>query len=145
LTKLYETIEVLHARRIIHVLGSCGGGRDVSRRPVLGRMAAAKADVVIVTNEDPYDDDPRTIIDQVAQGARKAGKQDGQDLFLIIDRQAAIDKAMELARPNDLVLLTGKGSEQKICVAWGKKMPWDEREAARKAIRRAIAQSAVKA
>ena len=140
LSKLYETVKVLRPNRIIHVLGSCGGGRDVARRPILGSMAAQNAQIVIVTNEDPYDDDPMQIMEQVAEGARQNNKKDGQDLFLILDRRQAIQKAMDLAQAGDLVILTGKGSEQRICVANGKKLPWDEREAARQAIRQTIAE-----
>ncbi|MFZ6015926.1 MAG: Mur ligase family protein [Patescibacteria group bacterium] len=139
--RLYEAIRPLNSKRIIHVLGSCGGGRDVARRPVLGRLAAQNAAIVIITNEDPYDDDPKLIIDQVAEGAVSAGKIDGQNLFRIMDRREAVSKAISLAQAGDLVLLTGKGSEQAICVAGGHKIPWDEREEARKAIKRHIAQS----
>lgn len=139
LKRLYEEVKLLNAKRIIHVLGSCGGGRDVARRPVLGKLAAQNAQVVIVTNEDPYDDDPMEIIQQVAEGARQGGKKEGEDLFLILERGQAIQKAMDLAEPGDLVLLTGKGSEQRMCVAGGKKIPWDDREAAKLAIKQTIA------
>jgi UDP-N-acetylmuramoyl-L-alanyl-D-glutamate--2,6-diaminopimelate ligase len=97
-------------------------------------MAALKADVVIVTNEDPYDENPNDIINQVAVGAEMAGKIIGQDLFKLLDRHEAIEKALELAKENDLVLITGKGAEQHICVAGGVKIPWDDREELRKAI-----------
>ncbi len=139
LKKLYETIDVLKAERIIHVLGSCGGGRDVARRRILGQMAGLKAEVVIVTNEDPYDDDPMVIIRQVAEGALEAGKKQDENLFMIMDRTQAIERAMQMARPGDLVLLTGKGCEQFMCVGKGQKIPWDEREAAKKAIEKLIA------
>lgn len=132
---LYQTIAKYPHNRIIHVLGSCGGGRDVARRPILGKIAGEHADIVIITNEDPYDDDPNTIIDQVAVGAKKAGKKVGKDLFLIEDRKEAIQKAMELAKEKDFVLLTGKGNEPWICVAGGKKQPWNEAEIASQAIR----------
>jgi UDP-N-acetylmuramoyl-L-alanyl-D-glutamate--2,6-diaminopimelate ligase len=134
LEKLYSTIDLIPHNRLIHILGSTGGGRDKARRPILGRLAGAKADLVVVTNEDPYDEDPQKIIDQVAAGAEEAGKQLGQDLFMNIDRREAINKALELAKKGDLVLLTGKGAEQAICVAHGRKIPWDDREAARIAI-----------
>lgn len=139
LKKLYETVDVLKAERIIHVLGSCGGGRDTARRAVLGEMAGQKAEVVIVTNEDPYDEEPMSIIRQVAEGAVKTGKRQDENLFLILDRKQAIQKAMELARPGDLVLMTGKGCEQFICAEKGRKIPWDEREEAKKVIRKLIA------
>ncbi|MFA6099467.1 MAG: UDP-N-acetylmuramoyl-L-alanyl-D-glutamate--2,6-diaminopimelate ligase [Patescibacteria group bacterium] len=145
LKRLYEEVKLLNAKRIIHVLGSCGGGRDVARRPVLGKLAAQNAAYVIVTNEDPYDDDPMEIIHQVAEGARQGGKKEGEDLFLILERGQAIQKAMDLAEPGDLVLLTGKGSEQRMCVAGGKKIPWDDREAAKDAIKQTIAERAQRA
>lgn len=136
--RLYEALALIPKTRTIHVLGSCGGGRDVARRPILGRMAAERADIVIVTNEDPYDDDPKLIIDQVAEGAVEGGKKDGQNLFRILDRKEAIMKAMALARPGDLVVLTGKGCEPWICLSNGRKMPWDEVQAAKEAIHAAL-------
>lgn len=129
--KLYETVEILPHNKIIHVLGSAGGGRDVARRPILGRLAGERADLVIVTNEDPYDDDPEIIMDQVALGAEHAGKRKNADLFKILDRGEAIAKALEAAEENDIILITGKGSEQAICVANGEKITWDDRGAVR--------------
>jgi UDP-N-acetylmuramoyl-L-alanyl-D-glutamate--2,6-diaminopimelate ligase len=134
LEKLYETISLIPYERLIHILGSTGGGRDKSRRPILGRMAALKADIVIITNEDPYDEDPATIINEVASGAEMAGKINNQDLFKILERRDAIKKSLELAKENDLVLITGKGSEQYICLAGGVKEPWDDRGEFRRAI-----------
>ena len=135
LKQMYGALKLSRRARLIHVLGSCGGGRDVARRPILGQMAAHEADVVIVTNEDPYDDDPNTIMEQVARGAREAGKIDGKNLFIIEDRAEAIKRAVSLAESNDTVLMTGKGSELWMCVANGKKLPWSERVAAEQAIR----------
>ncbi len=130
----YDALELIDHKRFIHVLGSTGGGRDVSRRAVLGEMAAKQADVVIVTNEDPYDDDPMQIINQIADAVVKAGKQDGVNLFRKLDRQEAIDLAIGVAQPGDLVLITGKGSEPVMAVANGRKIPWDDRQAARNAL-----------
>ncbi len=132
--KLYEVLSMFPKKRVIHVLGSTGGGRDIARRPILGELAAKNADVVIVTNEDPYDDDPMTIIRDVAAGAEKAGKTPDQDLFLILDRGEALTKAVALAEPGDLVVVTGNGAEQARCVAGGKKIPWDDRSKLREAI-----------
>lgn len=129
--KLYETIALIPHHRVIHVLGSAGGGRDVARRPVLGKIAGAKADIVIITNEDPYEDDPQIIIDQVSLGAEKSGKTLDKNLFKIMDRREAIAKAFSLAHESDIVLITGKGSEQAICVKGGKKIKWDDRVVAR--------------
>lgn len=136
LAAAYDALSLLPHARTIHVLGSAGGGRDVARREILGRMAAERDDVVIVANEDPYDEDPMAIIEDVAKGAEtaKMAKRRGVDLFLVLDRQEAIDKAVALARPGDLVLITGKGSEPVMAVANGKKVPWDDRAAARKAL-----------
>lgn len=133
--KLYETIKLIPHGKIIHVLGSAGGGRDVARRPKLGELAGKNADVVIITNEDPYDDDPKTIIDQVSLGAEKAGKKNNENLFKILDRKEAIQKAIALAEAEDVVLITGKGSEQAICVADGKMVPWDDRNVVREVLK----------
>lgn len=135
---LYELAKIIPHGRLIHVLGSAGGGRDKARRPILGGLAGKNADYVVITNEDPYDDDPETIIKEVATGARAVGKIDGQNLFLISDRRAGIQKALSLAQPNDLVLITGKGSEQAICVAGGKKIPWDDRRVIRELLKESL-------
>ncbi|PIY95923.1 MAG: hypothetical protein COY66_05700 [Candidatus Kerfeldbacteria bacterium CG_4_10_14_0_8_um_filter_42_10] len=138
--KLYETLQLFKFNKIIHVLGSTGGGRDKARRPILGQLAAENADVVIITNEDPYDENPQTIIDEVAQGAEDKGKVLNQNLFKILDRREAIKKALSLAKESEdahlrfLVLITGKGCEQFICVANGKKIPWDDRKVVRELI-----------
>lgn len=129
--KLYDTVKLIPHQKIIHVLGSTGGGRDTSRRAILGKIAGSSADIVIVTNEDPYDDDPQLIIDQVSLGAEKSGKEEEVNLFKIMDRRAAIAKAFALAGSGDVVLITGKGSEQAICLAKGVKEPWDDRTVAR--------------
>jgi UDP-N-acetylmuramoyl-L-alanyl-D-glutamate--2,6-diaminopimelate ligase len=127
LTATFETISKWKHEKIIHILGSTGGGRDVARRPVLGKLSAKFADVVIVTNEDPYDDDPQEIIDQVAKGAEESLKVLERDLFKILDRRKAIEFAISLCGPGDILLVTGKGSEQKMAVAGGKLIDWDDR------------------
>ncbi|MCX6794487.1 MAG: UDP-N-acetylmuramyl-tripeptide synthetase, partial [Candidatus Falkowbacteria bacterium] len=134
MVKLYQTLGFIPHNKIIHVLGSAGGGRDQARRPILGSLAAKYADFIVVTNEDPYDEDPFLIINQVAAGAEKAGRGLNKDLFKILDRREAIKKALELAKEGDLVLLTGKGAEQFICVKNGQKIPWDEREVVREEV-----------
>jgi UDP-N-acetylmuramoyl-L-alanyl-D-glutamate--2,6-diaminopimelate ligase len=136
LQALYATLEQFNTRHVIHVLGSCGGGRDVARRPVLGQLAARTAEYVIVTDEDPYDDEPMEIIQQVAQGAKEAGKIEGENLFIIQDRKEAIRKAIELAGENDLVLITGKGCEQYIMSKQGTKIPHDDREVVRNILKK---------
>lgn len=128
LEAVYKAVQAFHPQRVIAVLGSTGGGRDRWKRPVLGKIAAQYAQLVIVTNEDPYDEDPMAIIAQVADGAAEAGKRDGENLFRILDRREGIHKALSLAQPGDLIIITGKGSEQRMVVKGGRKIPWsDER------------------
>lgn len=146
LAALYEAVGLIKHGRIIHVTGSAGGGRDAWRRAEIGKLCAERADVVIVTNEDPYDEPPMGIIDEVAKGVGswepgvgmfgKDRKVEGVNFFKILDRQEAIDKAIALAQPGDLVLVTGKGCEPVMAVASGKKVPWDDRAAVRKALSR---------
>jgi UDP-N-acetylmuramoyl-L-alanyl-D-glutamate--2,6-diaminopimelate ligase len=135
LRQVYGALAAMPRKRLIHVLGSAGGGRDVARRPILGRMAGETADIVIVTNEDPYDDDPQAIIEQVAAGALERGKKEGETLLKVADRREAIARAVGLAAAGDVVLLTGKGAEQAIVGAGGKLIPWDERAVAREVLR----------
>ncbi|MDD3386408.1 MAG: UDP-N-acetylmuramoyl-L-alanyl-D-glutamate--2,6-diaminopimelate ligase [Candidatus Pacebacteria bacterium] len=118
LEKVYNFLKPKDGR-LICVLGSCGGGRDKWKRPVLGKIADTYGDIVIITNEDPYDEDPMEIINQVAEGAPKSEK--------IIDRREAIKKSLQLKTEKDVVIITGKGCEPWICIANGKKIPWDDR------------------
>jgi UDP-N-acetylmuramoyl-L-alanyl-D-glutamate--2,6-diaminopimelate ligase len=133
---LYEVVALLKPRKIIHVFGSTGGGRDVSRRFSVGEFVGQHADICIVTDEDPYDDDPMRIIEDVASAVAGTGKKEGETLYKILDRKKAIARAVSMAEEGDLVLITGKGSEQAMCVSGGKKIPWDDREIARGALRR---------
>lgn len=110
--------------KLICVLGACGGGRDKWKRPVLGKLAGKYCDKVIVTNEDPYDEDPMEIINQVASGASEKAKK-------ILDRREAIRQSLKVAQSGDTVVITGKGCEPWICVANGKKIPWDDRQVVR--------------
>ena len=127
LRALYGVLELLQPRRIIHVTGSAGGGRDVAARAEVGHLAAEHDDVVIVTNEDPYDDDPMQIINDVADGAAAHGHVDGTSLFRLLDRREAIQKAIQLAEFGDIVVVTGKGSEPVMAVKGGKKIQSDDR------------------
>ncbi len=131
LEKLYKLLSILNYNRIIHVLGSAGGGRDQARRPKLGKIAGKNADLVIVSNEDPYDEDPQLIIDQVASGVSLEAKEEKKNLFKILDRREAISFALKQAKKDDLVLITGKGAEQFICLKDNKKIDWDDRRVVR--------------
>ena len=127
LQSVYDTIRGLSPRKIIGVLGSQGGGRDRAKRPVLGRIAGLYADYVIITNEDPYDESPQKIIDDVAEGTLENGKVLDETCWKILDRTAAIQKALSLAESGDVVIITGKGSETVMAVKGSKKIPWDDR------------------
>ncbi len=113
---------------VIAVFGSAGE-RDTAKRPMMGRIAADRARLVIVTDEDPRGEDPMAILDDIARGAEDGGKRRERDLFLIADRPAAIAAAFERARPGDIVLLAGKGHERSIIGARGP-VAYDERETA---------------
>lgn len=119
-----ETIDEQLKGRMVCVLGAAGGGRDKWKRKILGEIAAKYCDEVIVTDEDPYDEDPIKIIDQVAEGAGLKAKK-------ILDRRQAIKKALRDAKKGDRVIITGKGCEPWICVANGRKIPWDDRKVVR--------------
>jgi len=127
---LYEVVKQLKPKKIIHVFGSTGGGRDVQRRFTVGQLVGKQADICIITDEDPYDDDPMSIINDVTSAVEKTGKILGQTLFKILSRSEAIQKAITFAQAGDVVLITGKGSEQRMVVK-GKMIPWDDREIAR--------------
>jgi UDP-N-acetylmuramoyl-L-alanyl-D-glutamate--2,6-diaminopimelate ligase len=113
---------------LIAVFGSAGE-RDVAKRPMMGRIAAQRARLVIATDEDPRGEDREAILDEIARGAESAGRRRGHDLLLIADRPAAIAAAFERARPGDVVLLAGKGHERSIIGPNGP-IPYDERRTA---------------
>ncbi len=147
LTKVYQTIqntrykipasaEAMAGRqdtKAICVLGSCGGGRDRWKRPVLGGIAAQYCDQIILTNEDPYDENPVQIVEDIKKGISSFAKasEDGQNTKVIIDRREAINKALASAQPGDVVIITGKGCEPSICLANGRQIPWDDRQVVR--------------
>jgi len=131
LEKVYQTLRKLVVRnkqqKLICVLGSAGGGRDVWKRPVMGGIAAKYCDQIILTNEDPFDENPEEILNQMESGIAEK-----KSIQKIIDRKAAIKKAIQSAKKGDVVIITGKGSEPYLRVAGGKRIPWNEREIALK-------------
>ena len=128
MTKLLESANKLknEGSKTIVLLGAEGGGRDKSKRPIMGEIAAKMADYVIVCNVDPYDDDPKEILEDIAKSSEKIGKKRDEDLFVIEDRREGIRKALSLAGRGDIVLITGKGAEQSMIIK-SKKIPWDDR------------------
>lgn len=114
-------------RRLICVLGSMGGGRDTWKRPVMGRIADERCDTVILTNEDPCDENPEQIAGDLAHGMSRRPK-------IIMDRREAIRHALELAKENDAVIITGKGTDPDIRGPRGTKERWNDAEVAREEI-----------
>lgn len=117
--------------KLIAVFGAAGK-RDRAKRPLMGKVADELADVIILTSEDPRAEDPEKIIGEISSGIKN--KRLGINLFTITDRRQAINFAVNLASPGDVIACCGKGHEKSIAVK-GKEIPWDEYEAARNAIR----------
>lgn len=112
-----------HTNRLICVLGAAGGGRDKWKRPVFGQLAERYCDQIILTDEDPYDENPLKILEDIESGFSKNQKHKK-----ILDRREAIKKALTLAEKNDIVVITGKGSETSIAIAGGKKVLWSDKK-----------------
>lgn len=120
LEKVFESVGhgVDKGRRIISVHGGAGR-RDPSTRAIRGEILGRESDVVIITEDDSRDEDPKEIAAMFVEGAEKAGKKLGEDLFVELDREKAIAKAIEMAAAGDLVLILGKGHEKTILRADG--------------------------
>ncbi|MCE9541822.1 UDP-N-acetylmuramyl-tripeptide synthetase [Candidatus Kaiserbacteria bacterium] len=116
------------AQRKICILGATGGGRDSWKRPVMGGIADAKCDIVVATNEDPYDENPAAIIAALT-GAMKRTPE------IVMDRRAAIARGLSLAKPGDAVLITGKGTDPTIQGPNGSSTPWSDATVAREELR----------
>jgi UDP-N-acetylmuramoyl-L-alanyl-D-glutamate--2,6-diaminopimelate ligase len=130
LKKVYQTVRnSFSPQKLICVLGAAGGGRDKWKRPILGKIAKENCDNIIITNEDPYEEDPMEIINQVSGGA-------GPKAQKVLDRREAIREALNEAEAGDVVIITGKGSEPSICKAGGRKISWNDREVAREEFRK---------
>jgi len=143
LEKVYQTLQRTKNKeqrtKMICVLGACGGGRDKWKRPVLGELAAKYCDETIITNEDPYDENPWEIIEQVAGGAFeeiRLNPRKSASIYKILDRREAIRKSLGLAKPGDIIIITGKGCEPSICLAKGKKISWDDGQVVREEFRK---------
>ncbi len=106
--------------KLICVLGGTGGGRDRWKRPVLGTTAEKYCDQIILTDEDPYDEDPLQIMNDVGSGI------ESHKFETIVDRKAAIQKAVMSSKPEDLVIITGKGTDPYIMGPKGTKTPWSD-------------------
>jgi UDP-N-acetylmuramoyl-L-alanyl-D-glutamate--2,6-diaminopimelate ligase len=124
------------AGRLWAVFGSAGE-RDLEKRPAMGSVAARNADISVITDEDPRQEDRDAILEQIAVGAIGAGGRLGDTVMVIRDREEAIAFAVANAAPGDTVLLAGKGHEKTLETAAGE-LPWNERAVATAAILRRI-------
>jgi UDP-N-acetylmuramoyl-L-alanyl-D-glutamate--2,6-diaminopimelate ligase len=126
LEAVLRTARELTDGRLIVVFGA-GGDRDRGKRPLMGRAAADYADVAIITSDNPRNEDPETIMAEVAVGAPDAER--------LVDRRAAIQRAIALAAPGDVVVVAGKGHERYQEFASGRTVPFDDVAVAREALR----------
>jgi len=120
LEKLYQAFPDTYK---VCILGNTGGGRDTWKRPEMGTIADRYCDQIILTNEDPYDEDPRQIVEQMAKGITHPDK-----LEIIMDRRLAIATALDKAPHNSHVLISGKGTDPYIMGPRGSKIPWSDAE-----------------
>ncbi len=146
LIRLLEAVREVARGRVITVFG-CGGDRDRTKRPKMGATAVRMSDLVIVTSDNPRTEDPVSIIQEIETGMRESGvKRENTHTkplpsagktpyYVIPDRQEAVEKAVSAAAPGDMVVLAGKGHEDYQIIG-DRKIHFDDREAARQAIRR---------
>jgi UDP-N-acetylmuramoyl-L-alanyl-D-glutamate--2,6-diaminopimelate ligase len=125
LETVLEAARELARGRVICVFGA-GGDRDRAKRPVMGQVVTELADLALVTSDNPRSEDPAAIAEEIV---------DGLDLEVELDRRRAIERALEWARAGDVVVIAGKGHERGQEIA-GQKLPFDDREVARDALRR---------
>jgi UDP-N-acetylmuramoyl-L-alanyl-D-glutamate--2,6-diaminopimelate ligase len=116
--------------RLLCVFGA-GGDRDRGKRPQMGRISAALADVTVVTSDNPRSEDPAAIIAEIVAGIAA----DGGAVEEIVDRRAAIARALSLARAGDVLVIAGKGHEQGQEFAGGRRLAFDDAEVARSELR----------
>ncbi|MCW9054913.1 MAG: UDP-N-acetylmuramyl-tripeptide synthetase [Candidatus Pacebacteria bacterium] len=131
LCALYDAFD---GKRKVCVLGNTGGGRDTWKRPEMGKIADRACDVVILTNEDPYDEDPEKIVREMAAGMER-------EPSIIMDRREAIREAIENAARdprNTAVLISGKGTDPFIMEANGKKTSWSDKRVAEEELARIL-------
>lgn len=120
LTKLYEAFK---DQPKVCVLGNTGGGRDTWKRPEMATIAEKYCSHIILTNEDPYDENPQKIIDEMASGISDKSK-----LTIELNRRLAIEQALTMADDGSVVLISGKGTDPFIMGPHGTKEPWSDAE-----------------
>lgn len=134
--KVFESVVPGKKRRIISLFGGAGR-RDESTRAERGEIGAKNSDIVIITEDDSRDEDRTLIAEEFARGAEEAGKTREKDLFVILDREEAIEKAISLAKKDDIVLVLGKGHEKTILRAEGA-VPFEDLKVVRKVLKKMI-------
>jgi UDP-N-acetylmuramoyl-L-alanyl-D-glutamate--2,6-diaminopimelate ligase len=127
LVKLLHAVRPLTDGRVITVFG-CGGDRDRSKRPKMARAASSLSDITLVTSDNPRTEDPEAILTEVVEGIVR-----GRHYERVVDRSRAIERAIELAEPGDVVVVAGKGHENYQIIG-RTKYPMDDREMAREAL-----------
>lgn len=130
LARALEALRPTTRGRLIVLFGHAGG-RDAHNRRCMGEVAGRGADVTILTTDDPYDEAPETIIEEIAPGLEQVGRRAGVDYHKVVDRREAIALALSLARPGDTVLLAGRGHEQHTTIR-GQRVHLDDAEEARR-------------
>ena len=142
LRNLLETARPLAHGRLITVFG-CGGDRDRTKRPLMGAVAGRLSDLIVITSDNPRSEDPNRIIEEIRRGITPNTRRDSsQGLLTIVDRRAAIAKAIEVAGSGDVVLVAGKGHE-KYQVIGDRTLPFDDVAVAREALLRRRTKSGV--
>jgi UDP-N-acetylmuramoyl-L-alanyl-D-glutamate--2,6-diaminopimelate ligase len=141
LRNLLETARPLARGRLITVFG-CGGDRDRTKRPLMGAVAGRLSDLLVITSDNPRSEDPARIIEEIRRGLTPDTRRDAGQLLAIIDRAAAIAKAIEVAKAGDLILVAGKGHE-KYQVIGNRTLPFDDVAVAREALARRRTHSGV--
>jgi len=133
---LKELYTAFKYRKKICVLGNTGGGRDRWKRPEMAKVADNFCDTIFLTNEDPYDEDPKQIIDEMLPGFSK------KEPIIVMDRREAIREAIKSAQSGDVVLITGKGTDPYIMLENGKKLPWSDVDVAKEELEKVLNQNA---
>jgi UDP-N-acetylmuramoyl-L-alanyl-D-glutamate--2,6-diaminopimelate ligase len=142
LRNLLETARPLATGRLITLFG-CAGDRDRTKRPLMGAVAGRLSDVVIITSDNPRTEDPNRIVEEVRRGLTADLRRDSAPQVLsLVDRREAIARAVELARPGDLVIIAGKGHE-KYQVIGDRVIAFDDAVVAREALARRRSNSGV--
>ena len=129
---LEALLEAYRGKDIICVMGSTGGGRDQWKRPQMGKIADERASAAILTNEDPYDEDPNKIVNEIASGFVVHKPQ------VILDRREAIAAALRLAHKGSVVLITGKGTDPYIMGPRKSKQEWSDRKVAEEELQKLL-------